>query len=69
MSVCTYNTYTLRTDDDTDRLVEELGNVEWHVVEQCETNRRGGWEGLKEFSRGSSMYEIGENRENPMQKG
>ena len=30
--VCTYNARTLRTDDDTSRLVEELGKIKWHVV-------------------------------------
>ena len=34
--VCTYNTRTLRTEDDTNRLVEELGNIEWHVLGLCE---------------------------------
>ena len=32
INVCTYNTRTLRTDDDTNRLVEELGNIKWHVI-------------------------------------
>ena len=48
--VCTYNTRTLRTEDDTNRLVEELGNIKWHVVGLCETKRRG--EGLRELSGG-----------------
>ena len=64
--VCTYNTRTLRTEDDTSRLIEELGNIEWHVVGLCETKRRG--EGLRELSVGSWMYETGKTEENPMQK-
>ena len=55
--VSTYNTRTLRTEDDTNRLVEELGNIKWHVVGLCETKRRG--EGLRELSGGSWMYETG----------
>ena len=55
--VCTYNIRTLRTGDDTNRLVEELGNIKWHVVGLCETKRRG--KGLRELSGGSWMYETG----------
>ena len=40
--VCTYNTRTLRTEDDTNRLVEELGNIKWHVVGLCETKKKRG---------------------------
>ena len=65
--VCTYNTRTLRTEDDTSRLVEELGNIKWHVVGLCETKRRR--EGLRELSRGSWMYETGKTEENPNAKG
>ena len=64
--VCTYNTRTLRTHDDTSRLVEELGNIKWHVVGQWETKRRG--EGLRELSGGSWMYETGKAEETQMQK-
>ena len=46
--VCTYNYQTLRREDDTSRLVEELDNIKWHVVGLCETKRRG--EGLRELS-------------------
>ena len=35
--VCTYNTRTLRTDNDTSRLVEELDNIKWPMVGLCET--------------------------------
>ena len=65
--VCTYNTQTLRTEDDTNRLVEELGNIKWHVVGLCETKRRG--EGLRELSGGSWMYEAGKTEESPNAKG
>ena len=65
--VCTYNTRTLRTEDDTNRLVEELGNIKWHVVGLCETKRRG--EGLRELSGGSWMYETGKTEESPNAKG
>ena len=65
--VCTYNTRTLRTEDDTNRLVEELGNIKWHVVGLCETKRRG--EGLRELSGGSRTYETGKTEEGPNAKG
>ena len=65
--VCTYNTRTLRTNDDTSRLVEELGNIKWHVVGLCETKRRG--KDLENFSGGSWMYETGKTEENPNAKG
>ena len=48
--VCTYNTRTLRTEDDTSRLVEELGNIKWRVVGLCETKTRG--QRLRELSGG-----------------
>ena len=65
--VCTYNTRTLRTEDDTNRLVEELGNIKRHVEGLCETKRRG--EGLRELSGGSWMYETGKTEESPNAKG
>ena len=67
--VCTYNTRTLRTKDDTNKLVEELGNIKWHVVGLCETKRRG--EGLRELSGGSwiGLYETGKTEESPNAKG
>ena len=65
--VCTYNTRTLRTEDDTNRLVEELGNIKWHVVGLCETKRGG--EGLRELTGGSWMYEAGKTEESPNAKG
>ena len=48
--VCTYNTQTLRTDDDTSRLVEELSNIKWHVAGLCETKEEG--KGLENFQGG-----------------
>ena len=65
--VCTYNTQTLRTYDDTSRLVEGLGNIKRHVVGLRETKRRG--EGLRELSGGSWMYEAGKTEENANAKG
>ena len=65
--VCTYNIRKLRTDDDTSRLVEELGKIKWHVVGLCETKRKG--EGLRELSGESWMYEAGKTEENPNAKG
>ena len=48
INVIIYNTRTWQTNDDTSRLVEELGYIKRHVVGLCETNRRG--EGLRELS-------------------
>ena len=77
MHVCTYNARTLRTEDDINRLVEELDNIKWHVVGLCETKRRG--EGLRELSGdregggggggGSWVYETGKTEESPNAKG
>ena len=47
-NVCTYYTQTLKTDDDTNRLVEELGNIKWHAVGLCETNKED-LKGLENF--------------------
>ena len=49
VNVWTYITRTLRTDDDTHRLCEELGSIKSNAVGLCETNRRG--KGLRELSR------------------
>ena len=65
--MCTFHTRTLRTGDNTNRLVEELVNIKWHVVGLYETKRRG--EGLRELSGGSWMYEAGKTEENPNTKG
>ena len=61
--VCTHKTRTLRTDDDTNRLVEELGNINWHVVGLCEAKRRG--EGLRELSGGRGCMKLEKNRGKP----
>ena len=72
MNVSTYNTRTLRTDDDTNRLIEELGNIKWHVVGLRETKgRREGHRQLSEgrgWEWGSWMCEIGKTEENPNAK-
>ena len=41
INVCTHNTRTLRTTDDANSFVEELGNINWYVVGLCETKRSG----------------------------
>ena len=64
--VCTYNTRTLRTEDDTSRLVEELGNIKWHVVGLRKTKRRG--EGLRELLGGHGCMKR-KTEENPNAKG
>ena len=68
----------MRTDDDTNRLTEEIGNIKWQVAELSKTKRRG--EGLRELSGGrgggggergggSWMYAVGETEETPDAKG
>ena len=37
--VCTDDTRTLPADDDTSRLIEELGSIDWHVVGLCKIYR------------------------------
>ena len=66
INVCTYNTRTLKTDDDTNRLVEELGNIMCHVVELCETKRRG--EEVREFSWGRGCMKQGKNKNKKKKK-
>ena len=68
LGVYTYNILTLRTDDDTSRPVKEFGNLKWHVVGLCETQRSG--KGLGKLSGGSWMYVAGgKTEENPNTKG
>ena len=64
--VCTYNTRTLRTEDDTSRLVEELGNIKWHVVGLCETKRRG--KDLENFQGGHGCMKQEKQRKTQTQK-
>ena len=67
INVCTYNTHTLRTGNDTNRLVEGTGNIRWHVDGLCDTKRRG--EGLRDFSGWSWMCEAGKTEETPNAEG
>ena len=50
INIFTFNTQTLRTDDYTNRLVEELGNIKWHVVDYVKQREEG--MGLENFQRG-----------------
>ena len=37
LNVCTYNIRTLRTEDDLDKLIDEVGQIKWDVTGLCET--------------------------------
>ena len=65
--VCTYNVRTLRTEDDLDRLIDEVEQIKWDIIGFCETYRKG--EGLLEIGAGYWMYEIGKTEDNPDAKG
>ena len=67
LNVCTYNTRTLRTDDDLNRLMEDLEHIKWDVVGISETKREG--EGLIELPSGHQIYEVGKTEENKTRKG
>ena len=64
--VCTYNTRTLRTEDDTNRLVEELGNIKRHVEGLCETKRRG--KDLENYQGGHGCMKQEKQRKAQMQR-
>ena len=66
-TVCTYNVRTLRTEDDLDRLIDEVDQIKWDVTGLCETYGKG--ERLSEIRGGYWMYEIGKTEDNPDAKG
>ena len=35
LNVCTYNVRTLRTEDDLDRLIDEVEQIKWDVIGLC----------------------------------
>ena len=47
LNVCTYNVRTLRTEDDFDRLSDEVEQIKWDIIGLCETYRN--MEGLSEL--------------------
>ena len=65
--MCTYNVRTLRTEDDLDRLIDEVEQIKWDIVGLCETYRKG--EGLLDVRAGYWMYETGKTEDNPNAKG
>ena len=65
--MCTYNVRTLRTEDDLDRLIDEVEQIKWDITGLCETYRKG--EGLSEIRAGYWIYEIGKTEDNPNAKG
>ena len=67
LNVCTYNVRTLRTEDDLDRLIDEVEQIKWDIIGLCETYRKG--EGLLEIRAGYWIYEIGKTEDNPDAKG
>ena len=67
LNVCTYNVRNLRTEDDIDRLIDEVEQSKWDIIGLFETYRKG--EGLSEIRRGYWMYEKGKTEDNPDTKG
>ena len=67
LNVCTYTVRTLRTEDDLDRLIDEVEQIKWDVIGLCETYRNG--EGLSEITAGYWTYEMGKTEDNPDAKG
>ncbi|GFN92898.1 peroxisomal sarcosine oxidase [Plakobranchus ocellatus] len=41
MSIATFNTRTIRHQDDLERLLEELEQIKWHIIGLSEAKRRG----------------------------
>ena len=67
MYICTYNTRTLRTEDDLNRLLEEITNLNWQIIGLSETKRTG--EGLSQLPSGHWLYEKGKTEDNKDAKG
>ncbi|GFN96623.1 endonuclease-reverse transcriptase [Plakobranchus ocellatus] len=67
MYIATYNTRTIRQQDDLQRLLEELEQIKWHIIGLSETKRRG--EGLSEVPGGHWIFEKGKTEDNPTAKG
>ena len=67
LSICTYNTRTMSHQDDLDRLLDQLNDIDWNVVGLCETKKRG--EGLTELPCGTWMFDVGKTEDRPHAKG
>jgi len=65
--ICTYNTRTLREDDDLDRLQEEIKSLKWDIIGLTETKRKG--EGLTQQKDGTWLYDAGKTENRPLSKG
>ena len=63
LNVCTYNVRTLRTEDDLDRLINEVEQIKWIIIGLCETYIKE--EGLLEIIARYCTYEIGKTEDNP----
>ena len=48
LNVCTYTARTLRTEDDLDRLIDEVEQIKWQIIGLCEKYRNG--EGLEQHT-------------------
>ena len=62
-NVCKCNVRTLRTEDNLDRLIDEVDQIQWDITGFCETYRKG--KGLSKIKRGYWMYETGKTEDNP----
>ena len=63
-----HNVRTLRTEDDPDRLTDEVDQIKWGITGLCETYRKGEG-GLSEIRGGYWTYEIGKTENKPDAKG
>lgn len=62
-----YNTRTLRTEDDLEHLLDEINQIKWNIIGLCETKRKG--EGLTELPGGTWLFECNKTEERPNAKG
>ena len=69
LNVCTYNVYvrTLRTEDDLDRMTDEVDQIKWDIIGLCETYRKG--RDYQKNKGGHWMFGIGKTEDNPDAKG
>ena len=67
IKLCTYNTRTLRTDDDLERLLNQVKNLNWDIIGLCETKRKG--EGLWQLQDGTWMFEKAKTEDDKDAKG
>ncbi|GFO06969.1 endonuclease-reverse transcriptase [Plakobranchus ocellatus] len=66
MYIATYNTRTIRQQDDLERLLEELEEIKRHIIGLSENKKR---RGLSELPGGHWIFEKGKTEDNPTANG